>query len=275
MSSWSDREWIRKPRRGLEYVAARAPVVKRAYWRYAPEYYRWWIRRRMCKKVDFEAPLDPIKIVSVDPDLISCFTGRENADVDRWKSVGKIKGGDWDKHPPFRPDKPRYLQKISTADRIEDTTLYKSIKRHFIQGVPWMETELFDQALRGIKNGHTVLRSNSKKELLQRCEEIDSLYSNIESNGYKTQFELSKSKGVCLNRVGYLDFVTDEITVDVGRKGKLLFVDGRHRLSIAKVLGLSSVPVSILVRHKKWIEQRDELYTNGVKDPIHPDLCNA
>jgi ParB-like chromosome segregation protein Spo0J len=41
--------------------------------------------------------------------------------------------------------------------------------------------------------------------------------------------------------------MSNEILVDVGRDGTPLFVSGRHRLSLAKLLGLDTVPVA--VRH--------------------------
>lgn len=45
----------------------------------------------------------------------------------------------------------------------------------------------------------------------------------------------------------------NEILVDVGRDGELLLVDGRHRLSIAKILGLDEIPVVKHVRHEQWV----------------------
>lgn len=48
----------------------------------------------------------------------------------------------------------------------------------------------------------------------------------------------------------------NEILVDVGRDGELLLVDGRHRLSIVKILGLDEIPVVKHVRHEQWVARR-------------------
>ena len=61
-----------------------------------------------------------------------------------------------------------------------------------------------------------------------------------------------------------------EIQVDVARDGELLFADGRHRLSIAKLLDLDAVPVTFLVRHEGWMERRDRAFERG-STPDHPD----
>ena len=43
-----------------------------------------------------------------------------------------------------------------------------------------------------------------------------------------------------------------EIIVHIARDGSFLFDDGRHRLSIAKILRLTQVPVLVLLRHRDW-----------------------
>lgn len=64
--------------------------------------------------------------------------------------------------------------------------------------------------------------------------------------------------------------------VDVGRDGTLLFVNGRHRLAIAKLLDVDAIPVGVLVRHADWIAHRDAV-ADGERmpdDPTHPDLVD-
>ena len=70
----------------------------------------------------------------------------------------------------------------------------------------------------------------------------------------------------------------DEVTVNVARDGRLLMFSGKHRLSIAKILALDSLPVLVLARHKEWQTVRDVI--NNWKGPSvvppdhldHPDL---
>ena len=108
--------------------------------------------------------------------------------------------------------------------------------------------------------------STSKEEVLQRCHEIDDLHHKIKQEGYKTQKELGTYDSK-------LDQLGNEIQVDVGRDGSLLFVEGRHRLSIAKILDIDEVPVIIVCRHKGWVERLEDCYRRG-EQVDHPDWNN-
>jgi hypothetical protein len=119
-------------------------------------------------------------------------------------------------------------------------------------------------------------------DLDERCQFLDRLIESIRRNGFKLSHEVQlqgEDKGLAAHpRVG------SEITVNIGRNGHYLFQDGRHRLAIAKMLGIPHVPVKVLVRHAQWVEFRhfmkslarsggassraNELYQN----PTHPDL---
>ncbi len=68
----------------------------------------------------------------------------------------------------------------------------------------------------------------------------DALYQDIKNNGYKSQKELGK-KG------------TKEVEVLIGRNGDIIFRDGNHRLSIAKILGIQKIPVIVNVWHEGYI----------------------
>jgi len=272
MPSWTEYEWLLKSRRGAEYMAARAPLVNRFYWKYVPTYYRWTIRRRIQSQFDFNTQIRPLKIVAINPDLVSLFSGREDANVDRWVHIGQIRGGDWDKRPPTSVLEETNTVGFSSAERIENTLLYKAIYNRVNNNVQWKETELVREAFSRIEAGNIALRSETKAKALERCAVIDQLIDQIAEHGYKTQFELTNSNRISSDRVGYLDVLTDEITVDIARDGTVLFVDGRHRLCIAKAMDLSTVPVVILVRHKKWMEKREELATNSGIESSHPDL---
>jgi len=64
----------------------------------------------------------------------------------------------------------------------------------------------------------------------------------------------------------------------IGRHGEYMRVDGAHRISMAKILGLESIPVQICLVHKQWQELRYDVYKNGFPDEYdeelrdHPDL---
>ncbi len=104
----------------------------------------------------------------------------------------------------------------------------------------------------------------------QHLIEFERLYESIRQDGFKTQRELPEGGDV-----------GDEINICIGRNGKLIVKHGYHRISIAKVLGLESVPVYIRVRHKEWQDIRDEaskatcveqLSTKAHQYISHPDI---
>lgn len=142
-----------------------------------------------------------------------------------------------------------------------DYTLYKSLKNRFKYSKSWENTELYNWMLED--NEQDIPRYSSIKEVEDRCEFIDNLYESIRSNGYQTQKELGENN-------------LDEILVNIGRGGEIIFDDGRHRFCIAKILGLESIPVRVLVRHTKWQQKRSSFSTMGTdrKSNVHPDLQN-
>ena len=268
--------YINKYKRGFEYMSARAPLLNRGYWRYAPKYYRWRIRTQ----VDNVAPLDPLKIVWVDPNCVSKCSGRKDATKNRWQDIGKIREGDWDRSAPQGPTgvKRKHLQGVSSAAKIEETEIYSSFEKHFKKDISWEETPIFQSMMSAIDNGVIVWRGcQSRGDILDRCHEIDLLYNRIKDQGYKSQYELFQQHGINTEHIGCLDLLADEVTVDIARDGELLFVDGRHRLCLAKILDVKTIPIVILVRHREWFKRREEIYNSQNQSKImdHPDLNEA
>ena len=64
----------------------------------------------------------------------------------------------------------------------------------------------------------------------------------MKNNGYKKQKELGNSNW-------------GEVEVAISREGEVLFVDGRHRLSIAKILEIKEIPVIVDLWHKKYMDR--------------------
>lgn len=44
----------------------------------------------------------------------------------------------------------------------------------------------------------------------------------------------------------------NEILVDIGRNGQVLFVNGIHRFSMVRVLDMESIPVVVVTRHERY-----------------------
>jgi len=70
------------------------------------------------------------------------------------------------------------------------------------------------------------------------------------------------------------------MTIFIGSEGELIYKNGQHRLSIAKLLNLDKVPIQILYRHKDWLKFRKEILTyirgkmkgKALRPLLHPDL---
>jgi len=141
-----------------------------------------------------------------------------------------IEDGDWDL-------KKRKLQ------------LHPTIKELFIDCISYQKTQQYKSMQKAIKN-----KDYSKSYWCRTQEEIDnyfkvliSTYHSIKKEGYKTQEELMKE-----DRHGNYD-VMNEIRVSIDREGKYILENaGSHRLAIAKLLNLKSVPVIIERIHYEW-----------------------
>ena len=151
----------------------------------------------------------------------------------------------------------------------EDLDVHRSMQAHFSDGVEWVDTPLFARVSRNLSEGQIKWGCRTPDEYEQRLKnKIDPLYQSIQTDGFKSQVELDTGKP------------SDEIRIAIDRTGRPLFVDGRHRLAIAKVLGLTSIPVRIILRHAEWVDFQESIWAhaktarNKVYQKIdHPDLA--
>lgn len=119
-----------------------------------------------------------------------------------------------------------------------------NFKKRFVQNKDWKSTTYYNsfsdknnsKGRRGIDDWNEF-----KEEHLLRW---DKVFHDLKKYGYKTQKELSPAFGLPEN----------EIQVCVNREGKFLFIDGRHRLAMARILNLKSVPVIVNFWSKELLE---------------------
>lgn len=219
---------------------------------------------------------DPDTVYWVDPARISLHTNYTGAGAgvapkdrvfDLHRARGKAIGGNWDR----------------SEFRFEDLDVYDAIRRRVQHGVDWRSTELHRRLSDELASrGSTSWNIRSREDLAAHFERIDRLIESVRTHGFRRSHEVAlpgEDKGLAGDpRYGA------EILVNIGRDGRYLFQDGRHRLAVAKLLGVPSVPVKVLVRHPQWVEFRQfvrslaqgggaasrsgELYQN----PVHPDL---
>jgi len=173
---------------------------------------------------------------------------------EKFENIGVVESGDWD---------------IDGRIKFEDSESFLALKDHFENGTPLMETSFYRKILARTEKGEILWGCHNIDELFQRCNDIDKLYHSIKNRGYMSQKELGNS--------AYLD----EVTINIGRDGEILFEDGHHRLAIAKLLKLDGIPVIITKRHSEWVKFKKEILASAMlKDykiyqPLnHPDLSD-
>lgn len=184
-----------------------------------------------------------------------------------------VRDGEWDTDVS---DKEIHL--YGFEHEVDSPTLYRydqyifaqSLEAHFEDGVPWEETRLYEYL---IENREIVeQRSENYSNLEERLSEIDDLYDDILHNGYQSQKEI-RSLPIPLITIPPS---SREVKVAIGRDGEIIFVDGRHRFVIARVLGLKSIPAKVILRHEEWMGLRREFATkvDATAGEIidHPDL---
>lgn len=204
----------------------------------------------------YQIPISLFERYWVDPSKINKMTGRSwKPWRNRIELLGRVQDGEWDEQPPQAPG--YYPQYFSNYDQ------HLSYKNYIETGVEPEQTEFYQ---RGLQKG------NTPDYMSETFEKYEKLYAEIDEHGYLTQDELGnhpKNKQM---------HYADEITVDIARTGEFLFVDGRHRLSVAKLLDLPKEPVVPLVRHKLWVEKLERAsserdFNNLPNNPPDVNLC--
>ena len=155
----------------------------------------------------------------------------------------------------------------------------RGLEQRFIEGHPWEETALYDAFVDQLRRFGNAWGHRSMAGFAARCREIEALYESLRSEGYRRQERLA---GLDHPRLAHR---ADEIGVDIGRDGTLYWrAYGQHRLALAQLLGLESVPVVVHRRHRRWQERRNRLRAGAVSlddietndrpagESIHPDL---
>lgn len=188
---------------------------------------------------------------------------------DRDKDKGKIYGGDWD---------------ISDY-RFTDLEIFKALEARIEHGTEWEQTDFYKTIVSRIEQGVVFWGCDNEAAFVERCAYLDRLVRSIKDYGYKLNSDVA-IQGDDPQSLAKHKEVGSEVLVNIGRNGEYLFQDGRHRLAIAKILGIETIPVKVLVRHEQWQELREHLSVmvensagaskKGVlyQSPIHSDLSD-
>jgi hypothetical protein len=168
--------------------------------------------------------------------------------------IGTVLDGDWD-----------------TAQwPLTSRSIFDSVIERYVEGKRWSRTQFYQEVDLQVAAGIPRLGCRSHEDVERRFQRVDHLYEAIESEGYRTQHELGGGRP------------WDEILVAIDRNGRILFVDGMHRLAIARALRLERVPVLVLARHELWFRFTQEVRAHVDKqggrshEPVpHPDLADV
>jgi len=180
-----------------------------------------------------------VELLWVDPQQIVRWTHEPPQEV-LSDDGPHVLGGDWDQRGiPF-----------------EETRLFRAMHARFELRKEWEDTPYWDE-LERIESGIEAYGCRTEKEFREHLAYVDELHGWIAEYGYLTHAELCPPHGV-----------RDEITVGIGRDGELIafshgHLGGRHRLAIARLLGLEQVPVRVLVRHEEWVRRHPDLAGRG------------
>ncbi|WP_148860259.1 hypothetical protein [Natronococcus pandeyae] len=204
---------------------------------------------------------DPFKVIEVSPDEITHVSELSP------NLYGCVCQGNWDRKGGSFKKKNQTYEAIRSYLFDDDPSLlrehYKSKLMH-PRGRPW---------------GH-----NSIETFDDRLQEIQTLHNSINSDGYLSQQELMDRDQSSTDNLNNEPVPTElnEVTVDIGRNGEMLWTNfGAHRLSIAKLLDVDSIPVVVAARHLGWQKKRwilanltdqKETTSSLAEYTTHPDL---
>jgi len=224
---------------------------------------------------------EPDKLIHIDPNDVQYKLVPYFMDWAPSPSYTYVRHGDWDRryiddNRVFPSDYDGYPEPRSLVP-IENLDWYRSFENHFERGIPWEDTLLYQ---RRVEEGFNTSRFNSEAGLRKRLEDIEKLYENMSSEGYRTQAELMCDDDSPLDPRGW----QHEVRINIGRSGEPILDDGRNRLIIAKILDIESIHVRVLVRHEKWQEVRHKIAECSRNEPVpenvrsyiyHPDLTDV
>jgi len=216
----------------IPYFKTLARIIWSIFWKFKLKLKSLWL------SINLE------NIYWVNPRKIYYSLERNEFPISEYKYKGKISN--------------RYKAFSGNLIKFEEKVIYQSFYDYFIKGKEWEKTDFYKNVVSEIKGGEYRWGCSSVSEYNRRCKDLDKLFYDIKKNGIKIQKRLGKTAILKKNRI---QGIKDEIGILIGPKGELIHCNGQHRLAMAKILNLDSVPVQIFNRDKKWMEFRKEILT--------------
>lgn len=230
---------------------------------------RFWYYTRWTAAANeraYAAPADPGRLVAVSPADVESSTGELSL---LW-GLGRIQGGDWDR------DEHR--------ESIRENRVYRGLEQRFVDGAAWEDTDLYAGVAERFETQDAVRGYESLAEFRDvRLSYLDDLYAAVRDEGYRPNAAVagSKSGGEIPDSGHEPADATNEFEaayanhleplVAIGRDGELIWTEGYHRFTIADLLDVDTIPVSVLCRHPDWQQVRDDVHREATGErPIDP-----
>jgi hypothetical protein len=181
---------------------------------------------------------DALRPLYVDPLAITKSIARDDPALtgSGLAHLGTVAGGDWD------------LRGVPVS---EHDGVYNILRAREVDGRDWHDIPAYRANLARIAAGQIVDSAATAAEYEARWAKTEALYKQIAAEGYLSQAELAGEAGN--EAAGAIN----EVRVQIGRRGELLFEEGLHRLAIAQLLELPQIPVLVTRRHAQWAGLRD------------------
>jgi len=230
------------------FLISRSPLVEQRWKMYSLK--KAWME-------DHTGIGDPLRVYRVDPRELHYIYSGDRVDF--------ITNGDWD---------------IDGKKHVDDWFRMSMFTKHFEHGIPWRDIEEYQMLEETIRDRGWVgtldipKEEHSVEKLYEYHMFIDELYNKIKDYGYKSQKELTKKDDFAKRDKHHS---LNEIQVRISRDGEIMPSTGYHRFTIAKILGINSVPVRTTTRHLEWQKLRDKIHNNGLPEGRedlrdHPEL---
>ncbi len=157
---------------------------------------------------------------------------------------GRFRGARWRRFCNAVVDERYLFRGLALADDPQ----VQILRRRYEQNLSWEESggfALFAERRRRRRDKRTTWDAFLGRQLRH----WDELFRRIQVQGYRSQAEL-QSMGCEVGRYGLFN----EVEVCVNGKGKVFFLEGKHRLVMAQILGLPSIPVIVNVWSNTFLE---------------------
>jgi hypothetical protein len=136
-------------------------------------------------------------------------------------------------------------------------TLHETIQKIFVDKTPASETEQYKAMQEAIKNKdwHRSRDCRTQEDLDAYFRTFEDIYRDYSIGICRTQDEVTSAYPDRRPRL-----YSNEVLLSIDREGRyMLESGGTHRLSIAKLLGLKSIPAVIIRKHYQYVKTKEDL----------------